>query len=102
MSNDRISKAKNGNCACAEGYIGIWDEGSESATPDYFEPTGLYVHDCRYIKLRNSKLREAERLSNALGMPFLKAMDALMAHADRNANLVAFEMIKEQGVVNGS
>lgn len=87
-----IRKAKNGKCGCSEGFIAT--EYVDSI-PQQFEPTGLYVHNCEYIKLRNSKLREAENLADALDIPFLKAMDMLMKYPNEKPGLTAFRYIKE-------
>lgn len=65
-----------GRCACSEGYIARYIPGTQEV--EEFVPTGLYKHDCQYVKLRNSYLNDAERLAEQRGILFLKAMDYLM------------------------
>lgn len=74
--NGKYSREKNGNCACAEGYIARY--GADGTTIQGFEPTKLYVHDCEYIQLRNSKIKRAEAVAEQRGITFLQAMDYLM------------------------
>lgn len=82
---------KNGRCACDEGYVAVYDYDFEGNVLglSHFAATELYVHDCGYIRLRNSKIKEAEKMSRQLDVPFLKCMDFLMNRAPEDGTAYA-------------
>lgn len=90
MSVRTNTRGEAGKCACAEGYVAVYNknDSGEDIGISHFEPTGLNVHDCAYIQVRNSKIKAAEKLSRQINVPFLTCMDYLMGRLP--SDLVAY------------